>query len=1211
MVVLVGVSLALQLATTAVAVWQIRHAGRATGWVLLSGALFLMCVRRAITFAELVTGNTAVTAAPAAEWVALAISALMLLGVVWIGPVLRRSQQEEEKSRERERLLADRLPVLISHVDRDLRYRFVNTAYQDWFGRSSREILGMRITELLGEAAFEARRPSIEAALRGEQVRFEATTPHKDGTVRPTLITYVPEVSDGNVRGFYALVEDVTARKESERRLGAQLRLTDALAAAERLEDASREIVGPLAESLGFDAGNLWRVDEAARVLRHLAGWHAPSVPPDALECLSSGFAFGPGDGLPGRVWQSRRPLWVPDVAADDNFPRRDAAERAGFRAAVAFPVLSGDEVLGVIEFFSTRRRPSEDGLLSFMAVVGGQVGQLIRRVEAGEALRQSEARSKAVIDTAIDCIIGMDHEGRITEFNPAAERVFGFQRGEVLGREMCESIIPPEHCEAHRAGLKRYLATGEPRVLGRRIEMPALRKGGARFDSELSITRNPGEPATFTAFMRDITAQKRAESRHRFLLGLDDALRTLTDPAQVVATSARLLGEHMGVDRCAYAEVEADQDAFNLIGDYTRPGIPSIAGRHRLSDFGREALRLHREHHPYVVEDVETDPAAGEDLAAYRKTMIRAAISVPLHKGETFVAGMAVHQATPRRWQADEVELVSAVASRCWESIERARAVRQLAEGEARFRLMANSIPQLAWMARGDGWIFWYNQRWYDYTGTTPEEMQGWGWEKVHDAGELPRVLEKWKAAHASGVPWEDTFPLRRHDGELRWHLSRAEPLRDSDGSVIFWFGTNTDVTESRQAAEERERLLSAETKARAEAEKASRLKDEFLATLSHELRTPLNAILGWSQLLQRGRPEDIEEGLAVITRNARSQAQLIEELLDMSRIVSGKLRIDVQRLNLAEVINAAADSVRPAADAKDIRIQTVLDAHVGPVRGDPGRLQQVVWNLLTNAVKFTPKGGRVQVALERVNSHVEVTVTDTGEGIRPEFLPHVFDRFRQADSTTTRAYGGLGLGLAIVKSIVEAHGGKVRAKSPGEGQGSTFSVELPLMVVHVGDEPEEVPRRHPRAPSPEDDARAVCNARVLEGVTVLVVDDERDARELIRRVLEDCRATVTVAADVASALDLLMRERPAVLLSDIGMPGEDGYALIRQVRELSADAGGDTPAAALTAFARSEDRRRALLAGFQSHVSKPVEPAELVAVVASLAGKMGRAGR
>jgi signal transduction histidine kinase/ActR/RegA family two-component response regulator len=403
-----------------------------------------------------------------------------------------------------------------------------------------------------------------------------------------------------------------------------------------------------------------------------------------------------------------------------------------------------------------------------------------------------------------------------------------------------------------------------------------------------------------------------------------------------------------------------------------------------------------------------------------------------------------------------------------------------------------------------------------------------------------------------------------------------------------------------AQKAAAEREDLLRSERFARAEAERASQMKDEFLATLSHELRTPLSAILGWSQMLRTpGRDAaDMEKGLDIIERNARVQTQLIEDLLDMSRIISGKVRLDVQPVEPVKFVQAAIETVRPAAEAKGIRLEELLDPGAGPVSGDPGRLQQVVWNLLSNAIKFTPKGGKVQVLLERVNSHIEISIADTGVGIEQQFIDHVFERFRQQDASTTRAYGGLGLGLSIVKHLVELHGGSVRAHSAGKGRGATFCVHLPLAVLQRST---ETNRFHPRTHQAPQEFRVTD----LSGLRVLVVDDQPDARELVARVLTDCRAVVFTAGDAVEALALVERERPDVLVSDIGMPELDGYELLKRVRALGAERGGRVPAIALTAFARSEDRTRALRAGFLVHVSKPVEPSELIATVASVAGR------
>jgi PAS domain S-box-containing protein len=406
-----------------------------------------------------------------------------------------------------------------------------------------------------------------------------------------------------------------------------------------------------------------------------------------------------------------------------------------------------------------------------------------------------------------------------------------------------------------------------------------------------------------------------------------------------------------------------------------------------------------------------------------------------------------------------------------------------------------------------------------------------------------------------------------------------------------------------AQNAAEERQVLLDSERMARGEAERMSTVKDEFLATLSHELRTPLNAILGWSQILRNGKGrQDVLRGLEVIERNARAQTQLIEDLLDMSRITSGTLRLDVQPVSPVTFVEAAIETLKPAFDAKGIRLETFLDPSTGPIAGDPGRLQQVVWNLLSNGVKFTPKGGKVQLVLQRVNSQIEIQVADTGAGIRPEFLPYLFERFRQGDHSTTRKHGGLGLGLSIVKSLVELHGGGVEAVSPGEGQGTTVTVSLPLLAVYQ--QADAGGRVHPGSEAPSQAPAAP--SRELEGIRVLVVDDQPDARDLLTRVLEDGGAEVVAASSGEEALARIAEQAPDVLLSDIGMPEMDGFELLRRVRRLSPAPVGRTPAIALTAFSRSEDRTRALRAGFVVHVTKPVDPSELVATVASVAGRL-----
>ena len=459
-------------------------------------------------------------------------------------------------------------------------------------------------------------------------------------------------------------------------------------------------------------------------------------------------------------------------------------------------------------------------------------------------------------------------------------------------------------------------------------------------------------------------------------------------------------------------------------------------------------------------------------------------------------------------------------------------------------------------------------------------------------------RTREAIAACVYGGKVYDIEYRTVSPQGEVRWVRATGRTYYKEEKPVRF-DGTTQDITDRKRVEEERKQLLDIERTARLEAERTSRMKDEFLATLSHELRTPLNAILGWTQLLKRDQqdPEMLSEAISVIERNVRVQNQLIEDLLDMSRIISGNLRLDVQRVELPEIINAAMEAVKPTAETKGVRLEKVIDRLVGPVSGDPGRLQQVLWNLLTNAIKFTPKGGKVRVLAEGKQSYVEISVTDTGEGIIRDFLPHLFERFSQADGSAKRKHRGLGLGLSIVKNLVEMHGGTVQANSRGEGQGATFIIHLPLHALESSEGEESTP--HPRMSL--SDLSVGCERPNLRGVKVLVVEDEADAREFIRRFLVECEALPAVAASAAEAQKLLLTFKPDVIVSDIGMPQKDGYEFIRDVRKQ----GLTTPAVALSAYVRAEDRIRSAQNGYQTHLAKPVEPAELLAVIAGLAGR------
>jgi PAS domain S-box-containing protein len=526
------------------------------------------------------------------------------------------------------------------------------------------------------------------------------------------------------------------------------------------------------------------------------------------------------------------------------------------------------------------------------------------------------------------------------------------------------------------------------------------------------------------------------------------------------------------------------------------------------------------------------------------------------------------------------------------------------LRQSEERFRKLANSVPAFVWTATPEGQVNYVNDPWYAYSGLGREQTAGFGWLDAIHPDDRDRCMTAYREALRNGTSYRIELRNRRGDGQYRWFLMRAEPMRDERGSITGWFGTSVDIDDLKLAQEARARLLAQEQILRHEAETvtrgaqvANRVKDEFLATLSHELRTPLNAILGWTQTLQSGntRKETLLRGLAQIEQSAQAQAKLIDDLLNVSDIVAGRLRLEVQPMRLIPTIQAAVETLYPAINAKDIRLDTDFDTAADVVAGDPVRLRQIIWNLLSNAVKFTPRFGRISVRLSRIESNAVISVRDTGEGISPEFLPYVFDRFRQADASSRKRHGGLGLGLAIVRHLVEMHGGTAEAHSEGEGRGSIFTIFLPIRAGW-----DDMPR------GPRDGARAVkARRQKLTGLRILAVDDDRNTREMLQEALERAGAEVASADSAREALARMRTFRPDVVVSDIGMPHEDGYDLLRQIRLLPDEEGGNVPAIALTGYAREEDQQATREAGYQAVTPKPVDLDKLLSAIASMAEK------
>ena len=842
-------------------------------------------------------------------------------------------------------------------------------------------------------------------------------------------------------------------------------------------------------------------------------------------------------------------------------------------------------------EFFE---QPVSANLKMARESIGVDRDQHTKLLGVAIALRQSERLFHEVINALPAAVYITDAEGRLTHFNQAAVELSG--RVPELGTDhWCVTWklyypdgTPMSHDECPMAiALKERRAVHGAEAIGERPD-------GTRFwftPYPTPLFDNQGNVVGGINMLVDITQRKMAEARRR---SDADALAKLNEVSSRL-WSMRNLRE--GLEEMLNATIEllgADFGNIQLLNEIR--GVLTIEAQRGFEqdflDFFREvradddsacARALHSGER-IIVDDVEMDAPFASMLHVMNAAGVRAVQSTPLIGRNGRPLGMiSTHFRAVHRSSEQELRRLDLYARQASDFIERCRADDALRQSEERFRMLADNMGQLAWICDQLGNVTWYNQRWLDYTGLTFADMKGWDWSKVQHPDHLERVIARVKHSSETGEPWEDAFPLRGKDGSYRWFLSSALPIRNESGEIVCWFGTNTDIEELKQAREA--------------AETANRIKDEFLATVSHELRTPLNAIMGWTHLLTRGKldEETVARGLNTIARNASAQNQLISDLLDVSRIISGQLRFESGVVDLIPVLEAATETVRPAADARRIVLRLELDQGA-LVSGDAMRLQQVVWNLLSNAIKFTPPGGQVTVRLKRENASVVLSVSDTGEGISAEFLPYIFDRFRQAESTNKNQQGGLGLGLAIVRHLVEAHGGTIRAASKGVGKGATFTVTLPLLTVD-SDSIDADRAFFSSMPA------VSASSTILDGLRVLVIDDEQDARELLTIALTQSGAEVRTAGTVKDALEILNQWNPNVLVSDIGMPGQNGYDLIRTVRAQEPEKGRTIPALALTGYASAEDAARARAAGYQTHMAKPVAPSDLVAAVASLA--------
>ncbi|MCG3112917.1 MAG: PAS domain S-box protein [Candidatus Manganitrophus sp. SB1] len=905
-----------------------------------------------------------------------------------------RAAEEIEKLR----LITDSMPALIAYVDAGHCYRFNNRVYEEWFGQKPSDLDGRHVKEILGEGAYAALLPYIEKVFSGERVVFDGKVPYREGGERYIRATYSPHWADGKVKGYFSLVQDITAQRQTEK------------------------------------------------------AWHkSEELLKIALEAGRMGvFEF---DIRSGKV------AWSPNL------------EKIHGLAPGTFG--------GTFEDFKRDIHPDD-------------LDRVLNRVQQ----TIQEKRTDYGVEYRI--------------IKPNGEEAWVEARGQVF------------------------------------------------FDAN-------GEAERFVGLCMDVTARKQAEETLQNEFAFRHAIENAI-PAGITVADPN--GRKTYVNR-AFCEMVGWSES-ELVG----------AAPPYLYWPPEEMARITQAFEATMAGKV---PPGGFELRFRRRNETRFDVlltPVPVRDSQGAVTG----------WLASVVDIT-----------ERKRIEQKLQESETQYRLLFETNPQPMWVYEIESMAFLeVNEAAVRHYGYSREEFLSMTTKEIRPPEDIPKLAQKNADVLKEvvlGLRSAGVWRHRKKDGTIiEVEITRSPILFKGRNALLV---LASDVTERRRAEEERVGLLARERQARQEAEAANRAKDEFLATISHELRTPLNAIYGWARLLQMGEldQETVTSAYETIERNAKAQAQLIDDLLDVSRIIAGKLRLDVRSIELKPVIEAAIETVQTAADAKGITLHSRLDETVGSISGDPDRLQQVVWNLLSNAIKFTSTGGRVEVRINRIDSAVQIQVQDTGIGIHPEFIPYVFDRFRQAERVSTRFYGGLGLGLAIVRHLVELHGGTVSAESPGEGKGANFTVTLPLKVLsEESPDPEMKRSEETMPPTP---------AMMLEGVEVLLVDDEADARELLTLILQRSGARVITVSSAREAIDRLKRKKPDLLVSDIEMPGEDGYSLIRRVRAREAERGeGSVPAVALTAYAGRADRRRALMAGFQKHVPKPVDPAGLVAVVAGLIG-------
>lgn len=1081
----------------------------------------------------------------------------------------KRAEEAIRASERQLRLVTDNVPVFIVYCDTERRYRFVNKPYAERFGLDAAEILGKRISEVVGEEAYTRFSQHVDAALSGQNVEFEVEVPYDSIGHHYVHGAYVPDVDGtGKVRGFYALMSDITERKRQEKELK---ELSLQFEQQNRVFNAMLSHISDFAYIFNHDGRFIY----ANQALLNLWGL--------ALEDAvgKNFFDLKYPDDLAARLQREVQQVFETQQGLTGETSYTSPTGASGYYEYIFRPVLAPD---GSVE------------------VVVGSTRDVTRYKHDEERARESEARYRQLADAMPQLVWTCGADGVVDYYNSRLADYVELERT-TDGRWLWQPLLHSDDVAATMAAWRAAMETGEPYEFEHRILM---RDG--QYCWHLSRARavcdTQGRIIKWFGTATDIHERKKSEEDARLLADVGERIRLAEDAQDLMWRVVCAVGEHLQVSNAFFTEVEVERGRFQIHRDY-HAGPRSYAGSYDRSAFGSALIRELTAGHVVVVRDAAADPRIADSRDNYDRNGIRASVTVPLLRDEGQVSSLIVTTEGARDWTPREITLLETVAERTWLAVEKIRLDAKMQRANERFERAESAAH---------GFVYEWNlangsiERTGGFTelmGYEQDEIAGDrdGWLALLQPSDRAFVEALTPEELAEGNTYSIEYRVLHKAGHYVWVWDQGRIILDEEQRPVRVIGSTVDITDRKRKEEQIARLLEEEQTARAEAERATRLKDEFLGLVSHELRSPLNAISGWVKLLRAGRltPEETAKALATIERNAQSQNHLIEDLLDVSRVVAGKLKLEPQVIEPHTAIEAAFDTARPAAEAKGIRLE-LLSAPLGiALSADPNRLQQAVWNLLSNAIKFTPAGGRVSVTLKRVNNYLEIIVADSGIGIEPDFLPYVFERFRQADATSSRKYGGLGLGLAIVRHIVELHGGEIEAASEGKGQGAAFTLKLPLA-------PAGQTVQEPLAATTSSLKLPAAIAARLMGLRVLAVDDEEADRDMLKVMLNNYGLLVTVASSAAKGLEALRRDQFDALVCDISMPGEDGYAFIRQVRGQEAGSSRRLPAIALTGYARGEDRVRTLSAGFDSHVSKPVEPVELAIVLATLAERLGK---